>query len=671
MTTERSPSKARARAMIVARAALVLGVALLFWVPAWGATRPFFPAPLDDVYIYFDFARSTAKGCVLCWTPETGYSTGATSPLWALVLAPGYLVGFRGAALGYYAAAATLVLLFDLTGSLARLTPDRPRAGLAAAALAFALPLLDWSLVSGMESALVACLIGRALVAVRDVERAPADRRAQAQLRAGAIIALVGLVRPECLPFAFALAVAVGHASRSLRLAGSLARAALPLACSFCLMAVASRAFTGEWQASGALRKLVTTDPHATETDVAVLVVVNALRLYTVGFDVAFGSPWAARALVVLALGSLVSPKTRRLGAALVFGAVGAFALVLVNKTAPYQNLRYLVPTWIMLLIAAGLALGQAARASRGLGVAAGLVAALVVASAGKELHHQIDHFRRSSKNIAEQQVEVGRRLRAMSPRPRRVLVGDAGAIPYVSELEAIDGLGLGGHHDLPFARASVEGVGAVVELIERLDPEARPDALAIYDAWWPDLGATFGRRAFSVKIEDNVICADPEKVVYRADWSALEDRRALEAGAVFRLDVADLVDEKSFDVKLPGPRGGYVLFAVKRSPPDDRAVFDAERLLAEGQAISFALPPSVPSRGSLELIVTTDSEPGRRLTVTRAGRASITAEVEPHAAGDWGEARAEVVGPIPGERIELVATGGPLKVGSIRAVER
>jgi len=43
------------------------------------------------VYIYFDFARSTARGCVLCYTEEGGLSSGATSPPYALVLALGLL----------------------------------------------------------------------------------------------------------------------------------------------------------------------------------------------------------------------------------------------------------------------------------------------------------------------------------------------------------------------------------------------------------------------------------------------------------------------------------------------------------------------------------------------------------------------------------------------------
>src|SRR5687767_12348173 len=125
------------------RAVLVVGMLASFWWPAARAAGGF-PAPLDDVYIYFDFARSTAEGCFLCWTRETGYSSGATSPLYALVLALGFGAGFRGMALGWFAALVAALSLYDATGSIFRLA-RRPILGMAGSLLFLAIPLLDWS----------------------------------------------------------------------------------------------------------------------------------------------------------------------------------------------------------------------------------------------------------------------------------------------------------------------------------------------------------------------------------------------------------------------------------------------------------------------------------------------------------------------------------------------
>ncbi len=634
-------------------------------MPAARATWPLFPAPLDDVYIYFDFARATARGCVLCWTEDTGYSSGATSPLYALVLSVGYLAGARGALLGWFAGAIALASLFDLARSLCRIAGPKVWVAAAMAALPLSVPLLDWTLVSGMEVAFVAALLGRAVHAVDAAAQAPPHVRDRAQLGAGIWLAALALGRPECAPLAAALGVAIGHAAGSRPLAASLARALLPPLLALAALSALNLVFTGEVAANGALRKGITHDPHAAPSDVAVLVTTNALRLYTAGVEIALGGAWGVRALVLLAVGSVLSRRTRRLGVALLAGALGAFFVVTLNKTAPFQNLRYVAPTLLMLLVAAALGLYAAAQRGGPARVIAFGLAAVSMGSAARELPIQRRHYVLSARNIREQQVEVGLRLAALDPPARRVFVGDAGAIPYVSGLPALDGLGLGGYRGLPFARASVEGVGAVVELVERLSPEERPDVLAIYDGWWPGLGEHFGRRELSVRIEDNVICADPEKVVYRADWSLLEDRAALEAGARFRLDVADLLDERRFQVEIPGPRAGYVSATALLDERGARR-YDAQRLLAEGQALSFVVPEGAYAEGT-RLVLVTDSPAGTALSIERAGgeRHDAVVTTEP---GRWSRVGVPVDLLIAGERVRVVATRGALRLGSIEA---
>src|SRR6516162_8989001 len=85
-----------ARTHLAYSIALTTLVASAFWIPAFRATDGEWPIPLDDVFIHFDFARSLAMGHPFEWIPGQGYSSGETAPLWALVLAPGWLIGFRG-----------------------------------------------------------------------------------------------------------------------------------------------------------------------------------------------------------------------------------------------------------------------------------------------------------------------------------------------------------------------------------------------------------------------------------------------------------------------------------------------------------------------------------------------------------------------------------------------
>ena len=106
------------------------------------------------------------------------------------------------------------------------------------------------------------------------------------------------------------------------------------------------------------------------------------------------------------------------------------------------------------------------------------------------------------------------------------MLVGDAGAIPYAADLPALDIIGLGGYGKLPFARATRQGVGAAIELIERMPLAERPDLMAIYPHWWDALPLWFGDPVPGgvVSVRGNVVCAGTNKVLYRPSWRVLAD---------------------------------------------------------------------------------------------------------------------------------------------------
>lgn len=645
------------------RVAVALGVALAFLVPAARLVRSSsgglaYPVPLDDVYIYFDFARSTARGCFLCWTEDTGLSSGATSPPYALVLALGWAAGFRGQALGVFATLVAVLSLADLFASLERIAPKPGWLVLLAPLVLVGVPLLDWSWTSGMETAFFGAVLGRALASVGGACKAPPHVRPRAQLRAGLWLWLLAWTRPECMPLALGLGVVVGHGAGTTSLAGALARAQGPLLCGAAGWALLLRATTGEWAAAGAIRKLVTSDPYASTLDMAGTWLRNLLRVGTEGVEIALGGSLPTAVFGGVAAASLLSRETRRLGAALLWGAATSLALVCLNTTAPFQNLRYVAPTLVCVLVASVLGVASLCRLSRAAGGIAAAALAVSIAAATRTMPFQLDHFARSSRNIAEQQVEVGERLRDLGAR--RIFVGDAGAIPYVSDLPALDGLGLGGYRDSPFARASVHGVPAVIELIERLPASERPDVLAIYDSWWPGLGERFGERLFSVKISDNVICGGDEKVVYRADWSLLEDG-ATEPGALDTLDVADLVDEKYHSVIFTRPKGGFVIDAV-HTRADGRRTWDAGRQLAAGQEISFALRVRAPAPQASLRIRTDAAGAGR---VEHGDRSAELVPTSPQ--GDrWLELAVPLEDLHPEDRLQVVAGPTGLRVFSI-----
>jgi hypothetical protein len=208
----------------------------------------------------------------------------------------------------------------------------------------------------------------------------------------------------------------------------------------------------------------------------------------------------------------------------------------------------------------------------------------------------QIWFFGRASRNIRDQHTVTGRLLRhGLDPAPRRVLVGDAGAIPYAADLPALDIIGLGGYHGLPFARATRLGVGAAIELIERMPPAERPDLLAIYPSWWGLFPVWFGERLAEVPVRGNVICGGHSKVLYRPTWSSLEHSAqpfSLEAGqrVVDELDLADLISEKqhSYSVSSGVAHIDMKLLSNPKRPAED--LWDAGRIVPGGASESFQL---------------------------------------------------------------------------------
>ncbi|HZF49400.1 MAG TPA: hypothetical protein VE093_12165 [Polyangiaceae bacterium] len=654
-------------------ALVILGLAWAFYAPALAKTGGLWPAPLDDVYIHFGFARSAALGRPFQWIPGNGFSSGGTSLTYPLLLAPGYWLGFRGANMGLFAALLACACLFDLCRSARALALGSPRwVAWIAPPLLLAVPLLDWSLFSGMETALFYAVLGRALLAVRGVEIAPPHVRPGAQLRAGAYCALLVATRPESVAVALPLGVAVAHAAGSLGTLSSLARGAGPTIAFLAGNAAINKIFTSEWGAAGAIRKLLTANPYTTPLDIAPEIVRNVVALRAMALESALGVYPASMAVPLLAGIALLDRRARRLAVPLVIGVAGALLLASLNATARFQNLRYASPSIAMLLLAALLgASSLASKRGKVFPLSAALLAGVATLAPSRWFPIQIDHFARSSANIAGQQVEVAARIAALSPPARVVLVGDAGAIPYLSGVRAIDGLGLGGYRGMPFARASVHGVPAVVELIERLDPSERPDILALYPSWWQGLSDTFGRKIDAVKIADNVICAADEKVIYRADWAALELPGEARAGAVDALDVADLIDERAHHYEAPVPRGGYVigfvLLDTRTGAPGAPLRFDAGRIVPEGRGETFRVSSSV-ARGPAELAMRTDEggEVDLRVEVARGEATVSVTEVHvparsrsPGSPGQWFEVKASLPDISGGDRVQIFATRG------------
>jgi hypothetical protein len=620
------------RTFIAWTACVTLAVAALFYGAGRAACGGDWPAPLDDVYIHYDFARAWATGHPFEWIAGQGYSSGETSPAYACVLAVGYAVGFRGAAIGLWAAMVAYASVVSMARSVGQLVrPGGAWVAVLVAPMLLACGTLDFAWWSGMEVALFGAVAARMLVAVEHARAAGPLARGAAQWRAGLLGAVLVLVRPESAVIVAVATFVVARRSGARSPLASCLRVALPGAAATLAIAALNRLFTGDAASAGATLKLLSSNPFATDVDRAKDYVVNLVTLArAMARDLGDGSSQFAYLVPLLALASLASRRTRGLGVVCLGGAVAFTLLVSWNGAARYQNLRDYMPAVALLLFASALGVSALAtvRAGRVLG---GSLAVVAIALGASHVADSARFYARASRNIHDQQVTVGRRLEETAPHDAIVLVGDAGAIPYISRLHAVDALGLGGAHGLPFVRAAVHGEAATLELIERLPANERPTLLALYPNWFPGITGRFGHERDRVTITDNVICGGVTKGIYDADWTAMGDPDHAELPAVARgarvldeLDVADVMSEEAHAYESPAPDGGWTLFDI-RTKADGAPRFDAGRIVPDGREESFAIAVAVPA--GTEVLVRTDDTPGD-ITLrasTPAGPLSVT----------------------------------------------
>ena len=593
-------------------------------------TQGVWSAPLDDTFIHFDYARSFARGFPFHWSEGNGYSSGNTSLSYPVALAFGYWIGFRKLSLATWAAVVAVVSVLGFllcTGRLidrgAHAEHDAPRPPrwmkyLVPPAV-LSLGALDWTLFSGMENAFHLGAWGLCAAAVvRQIRQTDGRTALRAAWLTGAAGALLVSARPEsgvCVA-AFAFYTAYQHRRRGVLTGWDgtvrvLVAVGLPGVILLAIHAFANVALTGEWSASGSITKLFINNPFMSTSDKWER--YSSLLAYIIPRlgNHHFGDPAPIGWLVpLLAVVPLADRRTRPVAVLLWVQIIAWLLLVSMNNQIRWHNERYAMPAvaWMMVLGALGVGVIATRRPwARKLWPAHALTAlALTViywSAQAPRMRDQIWFYGRACRNILDQHVTAGMVIRKL--KPRRVLVGDAGALTYASDRPGLDLIGLGGFLDYPFARSNVNGLGASLELIERMPDGDRPDLMAIYPSWWGDLPTYFGHHVVSVPVQGNVICGGAEKVLYRTDWTPLDRDgapRTLQDGerVIDALDVADLLSEKAHDYNLPKPSVGFVNYKVLSDPAaPKRPLFDAGRVLPVGQ-VERARLKRPPNRGKL-----------------------------------------------------------------------
>jgi hypothetical protein len=147
---------------MIALAAIATGIAIVFLAAMMTFTRGHLAPPLDDVFIYFQYARNLAEGHWFEYNVGEGFTSGATGFLYTLVLAFGYRLGVTGVNLMIYAfifAIGTLIATAYLVWDVVRTETKNSDVALLAAGLVLFNGWLLWGYFSFMEVGLEGMLI--------------------------------------------------------------------------------------------------------------------------------------------------------------------------------------------------------------------------------------------------------------------------------------------------------------------------------------------------------------------------------------------------------------------------------------------------------------------------------------------------------------------------------
>jgi hypothetical protein len=627
-------------------------------------------AALDDAYIHFQYARAIAEGHPFRFESGEPATSGATSLLWPVMLAPFWAVGARDDAILWPAWGLSFVALGALAWEASRLT--EPLAGriaaTGAAAMTIAFGGFVWCAASGMEVVPFAWAIARATR--RSSDWAEARLEARSRRDAAELVALAwmaALFRPEGALTAGLVAATLG----CFRCAGPWRSRAASLAA---LVAVAAGPLllwmlTGSPRSSTAIVKLLPGNPYYTGPDLAAAVAKNAKILVDTILD---GELWSAEfiphhgapfALAGLAAVAVLGLRTRRRwrASAVVLLALTIFAPCFY-LTFLWNRLRYLWPFatgWMIGLACLSRIAGDVASLFRPRWrITTGIACGLFVGLFASKLEWSIDDVGQSASGIARQQVALGRWARDNLPPEARIGVNDTGAIAYFSDRRTFDIVGLTTRGE---ARYWVAGAGSRLEHYERLAdkaPSNLPTHFIVYPEWMA-MNMCLGEPLKEATVTDSTILGGQTMLAYLADWSKLGsgERPWTRAGEVIdALDVADLESEAEHEYDLFRAHDGEQI-ARQGLAPDGAIVVDGGRTGRTLERFIAHLPAGIDAYG----IARFEGRTGTTVRVIANGEPLAFLGID--ADGDWIERAFDVpaLATGPRTRIELQVMGGPI----------
>ena len=603
-------------------------------------------APLDDTFIHFQYAKQLANGEFLRFNDGDSPTTGATSLLYMFLLAPGWLLGFRGlnlliwawiinSALHVRAGVALFQLLRRVSGGYS--------AGAYGGMLVFLCcgPLL-WGVFSQMEIALFSALIMLTLEAAHalsaeDTARGEASTTGRWTTRRRLLLwgSLMAITRPEGALLAGGLTLWLLWRHLGARPAETGWRRHLrdglpwlwPLASGVALTLLFA-ALTGRLGTNANVKSTLNLLPFEStrywESSLRHLPMTLEIMLEKLP---AFTAPVTTTLCFLGLAGWAARGKPRRPGAGLlVLGWLLLLTLFFAFIMARRDHFdRYYLPYMGLLVAAIFWPLCRLAASRASLRLMPAFLSALLLPFMGPVALHWAQRYGDNCRDLAHQHFKAAAWVDKNIPATASIAVNDAGAIPYLTGRYTFDIVGLGHnafykvknyilHSDAP----AWEALGAL---------ERKPDYFVAYPEWLPQMNhLPFFTPIHRVTLHNRSVVANETKVVWRMNWDGLAPSHTLPARfingrkLVDRLNVTHVSSEKAHGYKRVSdvaPRGDVRSMVLE----DGNTLVEGGRPMIKGEEERFTLQaePGKPALlvmraagpGELDLELQINDDPG------------------------------------------------------------
>ena len=618
--------------------------------------------PLDDSFIHLQYARRLAEGGFFSYVPGEGYTTGATSLLWPILLAPFHLFGLHELSLvwaaWFWGTLAHAALAVEVMRLARRLAGREVAAGALLMSLAFG--AFAWFAWSGMETIPFTWLLVRTARASAELCEPDPDKPPVSPLEVALLGIITPLFRPEGLLASGIACLALAH--RAVSKSGWRNRV-FPLVPLIGPLIIPSLhvVLAGHATSATTMVKWLPANPAYDRAGAKAFIEYNAYQLISSILD---GGDWSwlfvpegHLVLSVLGIGALLVCAFRQrllVHAVIVLALVFSTFLPCTYLSFLWNRVRYVWPFFAMhfvLITCLARVLGDAARkfGKTTLPVAP-VLAGVFVGMLGVKLPRALADLAESAHAIDRQQVRLGLWAREHLPAEARIGVNDTGAIAYLSNRKTFDVCGLTTEGE---AFYWTFGAGSRFEHYEKLPLEKRPSHFIVYPKWMacdPVLGDELHRET----VIDQSILGGQTMIAYEARWDLIGSgalprfKLKGEEKIVDEMDVSDLESEKLHGYALLGgadqDNHAVLAFPPRANDQDDESSFEIADGGRNRRRLDHFIASFIP-RKTAKLIMRVSAEHDTELVV-RVAEAEVGTTKIP--SGEWVEREVQL--PVMGE---------------------